>query len=152
MKKGFTLIELLVVIAIIGILSSVILASLSTAREGGKAAAIKESMNGIRSQMELYHNPDTAYGDNDTDTTPFQCEAGTGAFVDLKVIDIQRDIVAKGATNQQCSTDVAAGGNDTAWAYSVTLPGTSGSWCIDSTGYTGSTTDTTASPGDGSCN
>ena len=34
MKKGFTLIELLVVIAIIGILSSVVLASLSKSNKG----------------------------------------------------------------------------------------------------------------------
>lgn len=33
MQKGFTLIELLVVIAIVGILSSVVLASLQTSKE-----------------------------------------------------------------------------------------------------------------------
>jgi prepilin-type N-terminal cleavage/methylation domain-containing protein len=52
-NKGFTLIELLVVIAIIGILSSVVLASLNTARNKGADAAIKSQLAGLRAQAEI---------------------------------------------------------------------------------------------------
>ncbi len=54
-NKGFTLIELLVVIAIIGILASVVLASLSSARDKGKDAAVKSQLASMKAQAELYY-------------------------------------------------------------------------------------------------
>ena len=52
--KGFTLIELLVVIAIIGILSSVVLASLNTAREKSRDAKRVSDIKQLQLALELY--------------------------------------------------------------------------------------------------
>lgn len=62
LSKGFTLIELLVVVAIIGILSSVVLASLSTARNKGSDAAIKADLVNMRTQAALYYDSNGNYG------------------------------------------------------------------------------------------
>jgi len=60
-NKGFTLIELLVVIAIIGILSSVVLASLSSARNKGKDAAVKSQLASMKAQAEIFYSVGSTY-------------------------------------------------------------------------------------------
>lgn len=51
--RGFTLIELLVVIAIIGILSSVVLASLNSARDRGEVANAEQQLINIRTAINV---------------------------------------------------------------------------------------------------
>lgn len=55
-NKGFTLIELLVVIAIIGILSSVVLVSLNTARQKARDAQRISDVRQIQLALEFYYD------------------------------------------------------------------------------------------------
>lgn len=55
-KKGFTLIELLVVISLIGILSTLILANLNSARERSRDAQRKADLRNIQTALRLYYN------------------------------------------------------------------------------------------------
>lgn len=148
-KRGFTLIELLVVISIIGLLSSVVLASLSTTRTRGRAAAIRSALTSLRTQMELEANPPGRYGMTTNYTTGVGDNASCGFnnFATTKVAQIRTNM----ASNLAVSTDYVCSVNvssltvpATRWAVAAILPGGAGLACVDSTGeskvYSGVTT------------
>ena len=120
-KKGFTLIELLVVIAIIGILSSVVLASLNTARNKGADAAIRGNINGTRATAELFYDNANTY-------------VGLGG-----------DSTFRNAINSADSANgtgaVATTSSTTGWAAAAALKTDANIWyCVDGQGYAGTTT------------
>jgi prepilin-type N-terminal cleavage/methylation domain-containing protein len=122
--RGFTLIELLVVIAIIGILASVVLASLNSARDKGADAAIKSNLNNARAQAELYYDTN-----NRSYATVCTAAGGIGALHDAAAS-------AGGGVAY-----VACGSNTTTWAMKARLLSNTGQYyCVDSTGKATTTT------------
>jgi prepilin-type N-terminal cleavage/methylation domain-containing protein len=132
-KKGFTLIELLVVVAIIGILASVVLASLNTARSKGKDASVQSSMSSMRAQAELGV---TSSGTYVVDVCTSAAVGGLSTLIAAVNAVTANDVV--------CAQNVVAGSAGTAWGASVQLPssegGTATYFCVDSTGYAGPST------------
>lgn len=60
-NKGFTLIELLVVIAIIGLLASVVLVVLSTARAKARDAKRRTDLKQLATALALYYDTNSGY-------------------------------------------------------------------------------------------
>lgn len=106
--KGFTLIELLVVIAIIGILSSVVLASLNSARGKGQLAKIKEELSSFRNQAAIYGSSSSDFSNLCGDP------------------DVARIVASTGGT---CTP-----GQST---YSLSVTVDTETWCTDETGFLG---------------
>ena len=131
-NKGFTLIELLVVIAIIGILSSVVLASLNTARNKGADAAVKANLSGARAEAQLFFDTSSDYsgvcattGTNvigDSVLAAWQAKNGTAS-----TFTYTDNTTVASATTPICHADA------TGWVAQVPLNANI-SFCVDSTG------------------
>lgn len=122
-SKGFTLIELLVVIAIIGILSSVVLASLTTARTRGTAAAIQNELSNMRAQAELFYSTtgNNSYTSGGASLTV--CNAGLFQTGANGLGSLASDITSKGATSVTCQQGTST------WAVTAVYGGNS--YCVD---------------------
>lgn len=124
-SRGFTLIELLVVIAIIGILSSVVLASLSNARSQGQDAAVKGTMSQFGAQAELYYSGSSTYVG--FFTAPSSVNGG---------LTLANDVESKnGAANTITSSSSAS-----AYYIYTAFPSGTGYMCADTEGTVASST------------
>jgi len=135
-NKGFTLIELLVVIAIIGVLSSIVLSSLNSARNKAANSKVKSQLSTARSQAEIYYdtqNP-SAYTNSANMAAPaLPC---TGSMFDGAFTNNLENITGNPAAWSPSAT-LMCQSNGGSYAITSLLPQSEGAnthWCVDSSG------------------
>ena len=74
-RKGFTLIELLVAIAIIGVLATIVLASIKSAQSKARDKRMQSEVRSLRTALDLYY---ARYGSYPSTGGGYTCTAGSG--------------------------------------------------------------------------
>lgn len=82
-KKGFTLIELLVVLLIIGLLATISIVALGTARQKGRDTRRLTDIKGIQNSLELYFLDNNGYPTDGVAGLPNPPTLGAGNYQTL---------------------------------------------------------------------
>lgn len=130
-NKGFTLIELLVVIAIIGILATIVLVSLNSARNKAYDTSIKTAIEQSRNVAEMIYDDTSTYAglcDAANSLNAAQVNYGT----QLGAIETKVD-----ADNAGLGAVPSCYASANAYCVQGSLR-SAGSWCVDSKGNNGS--------------
>ena len=122
-NKGFTLIELLVVIAIIGILSSVVLASLNTARVKARDARRMADLHSLELAIALYYDSNNGTFPNNDNTRAGDWSAAyktqLAPYISQPPLDPLANDVGRyyGSHRMTWSSDPNCNGQYVLWAY-----------------------------------
>ncbi len=118
---GIILAVIVPILVFVGILSSVVLVSLNSARQKGQDAQVTEILYQVRPAAEIYY-------DNNKESYSFAKNCSSGVFSDP---NIQSDLSGLANKNVICYAE------GTSYAISAPLNATGSSFCVDSTGVTG---------------